>query len=285
MRVIENFDLTNYNSYRIESTCAKAYLPETEDDIIALFQQKPGFQPVIIGGGYNIILSRNYYDNDFIIFSDNLSKYCIDGTTIKAEAGVSLYTLSNAALDNNLSGLEIFYDIPSSLGGAVVMNAGASGEEIKDLLIRVKYYDPVTNTINVIERADMSFEYRNSTFQKNPHLIILNAELKLHAGEREAILQKMEATKSARWAKQPKNFPNAGSVFKRPPGRFVGPMIEQLGLKGYALGGAKVSEKHAGFIINYDRATGRDILDLIELIRTRVKEEFGVELEVEQRVI
>ncbi len=285
MKIIQDFDLTNYNSYRIKATCAKAYLPESEQDIIELFTNYDHFKPVIIGGGYNIILSKDAYENDFLIFSDNLSGFRVEGDRIIAQAGVSMLALSIAARDHSLSGLEIFYDIPSSLGGAIVMNAGAGGEEIKDMLVRVKYFDPATTQVHVIERKDISFEYRNSTFQKNPDLIIIEAELKLTPGDYETINQKMETTKAARWAKQPKEYPNAGSVFKRPPGRYVGPMIEELGLKGYSLGGAQVSQKHAGFIINVNNATGRDILDLIDMIRSRVKNAFGVELEVEQRVI
>lgn len=285
MKVIQDFDLTNYNSYRIQSTCAKAYLPETEQDIVDLFTKYDHFKPVVIGGGYNIILSQRSYENDFLIFSDNLSQYKIEDDRIIAQAGVSLYTLSTAARDHSLTGLEIFYDIPSSLGGAIVMNAGASGEEIKDLLVRVKYFDPCNQEVKIIERKDISFEYRNSTFQKNPHLVIMEAELQLKHGNFTDISNKMETTKAARWAKQPKEYPNAGSVFKRPPGRFVGPMIEELGLKGFSLGGAQVSQKHAGFIINVNNATGRDILDLIDMIKTKVRETYGVDLEVEQRVI
>src|SRR5690606_19507865 len=189
------------------------------------------------------------------------------------------------ALENGLSGIEIFYDIPSSLGGAIVMNAGASGEEIKDVLVKVRYLDLQDLKIKEILKEDMSFEYRNSFFQRNTDKIVLKAWLRLKAGSKDQIKDKMETIKAQRWAKQPKEFPNAGSVFKRPKGYYVGAIIDELQLKGFTIGGAKISEKHGGFIVNFNNAKGEDIINIINEVKRRVLENFGVDLEVEQRII
>jgi len=285
MKVFEDFDLTEYNSYRLKSTCARAFMPENNEDVSTLFNSASTSKPIVIGGGYNIILSKEYYAEDFVIFSENMAQFRLEDNRIIAQPGVSLLTLSLFALQHSLTGMEIYYDIPSSLGGAVVMNAGASGEEIKDILEEVTYFDPIDNSFHTIHRSELTFEYRNSFFQKNPHLIIAEAVLSLTPGDACKIREKMETIKAARWAKQPKDLPNAGSVFKRPPGRFVGPMIEELGLKGFSIGGAQISQKHAGFIVNFDHASGKDILEIIRIVKERVMEKFGVNLEIEQRIL
>lgn len=285
MVIKNNFELKEYNTYRISAICSKAFFPETDEDIISLFSEPVAQKRIIIGSGANIILSKSTYEEEFIIFKENFSDVTIQDDLIKAQAGITLQKLSETALENALTGLEIFYDIPSSLGGAVVMNAGASGEEIKDLLTEVKFFDPISKEVKVLPRELIGFEYRNSFFQKNPHLIVLEASLQLKQGTKDLIEDKMMRTKAARWAKQPKEYPNAGSVFKRPSGMYVGPMIEELGLKGFAIGGAKVSEKHAGFIVNFNGATGNDILSLISYIKADVKKNYQVDLEPEQRII
>lgn len=287
MRVVENCDLTSYNSYKIKASCRTAFFPKSEQDFVDIFTNfiNP-YDKIILGGGYNVILSKDFYSEDFIIIGDSFSNVIIyDDGIIEAEAGIDLKLLSEIARDKALSGLEMFYDIPSSLGGAVVMNAGAGGEDIKGILIKVRYLDLKDLEIKEIQKDDIGFEYRNSFFQKNKDKIVLKVWLKLASGDQGDICKKMEDIKSSRWAKQPKDLPNAGSVFKRPQGHYVGPMIESLGLKGYSIGGAKISEKHAGFIVNFDNAKGQDILDLINLVLEKVAEKYGITLEVEQRII
>jgi UDP-N-acetylmuramate dehydrogenase len=285
MKTVTDLDLTNFNSYRLKATCKRAFFPDSEADIQEIYEKYGDSKKIILGSGHNIILAKEYYEDDFIIFSGNFSHAAIDGSLLSVESGISMYDLSILALDNNLSGLELFYDIPSSLGGAVVMNAGASGEEIKDLLVKVRYYDPIENTFSEILKEDINFEYRNSFFQRNPHLIITKAWLNLKQSNAHEIKDKMERNKEVRWSKQPKDFPNAGSVFKRPPGFFVGALMDELQLKGYTVGGAKISEKHGGFIVNFNNATGEDILAVIKHAQKMVKDRHGVELEVEQRII
>ena len=285
MKIISDFDLTNYNSYRVKSKCKRAIFPESEEELIEYLKSKPNY--FLIGSGHNIIFSKDFYEEDFLIFNGNFKNYEINNEKglIVAESGISMLELSEIALENSLSGLEIFYDIPSSLGGAVVMNAGASGEEIKDVLTKVRYFD--LNSFETIEisKTNIDFEYRNSFFQKNTKAIVLKVWMELRPAEYEGIRQKMENIKQARWSKQPKELPNAGSVFKRPKGYYVGAIIDELNLKGFTVGGAQISPKHGGFIVNFNNATGNDILEIIREVKSRVFEKYGLDLEVEQRII
>lgn len=286
MKIENNFDLTNYNSYRIKAICNRAFFPENEADFVEIFKDSGLDNKVIIGGGYNIIFSKDRYEEDFIIVGESYSSITLEeGNIVVCEAGVSTIELTEFAHANSLSGVEIFYDIPSSLGGAVVMNAGASGEEIKDILVKVRYLDLADMQVKEIYKADIGYEYRNSLFQRETNQVVLKVWLQLQPGDAEEIKNKMETVKEARWAKQPKEYPNAGSVFKRPPGYYVGPMIDELQLKGYRIGGAEVSKKHGGFIINVDHATGQDIIGVIKHVQSKVRERFNVDLEIEQRII
>lgn len=262
-----------------------AYFPESENDVLDFYKSNIPF--VLLGSGHNVILSKEHYDQNFLIFNGNFKNVKIykQNGLIEAESGISMLDLSELALENCLSGLEIFYDIPSSLGGAVVMNAGASGEEIKDVLVKVRYLDLANSQINEIKKDDISFEYRNSFFQRNIDKVVLKTWLILQPKPKHIIREKMETIKAQRWAKQPREFPNAGSIFKRPPGRYVGPMLDELGMKGFRIGGAMISEKHSGFIINTGIATGKDIIAVIIEAQKRVKEKFGCDLEIEQRII
>lgn len=283
MKIYANFDLTNYNSYRLKSTCRMAYFPENEQDVIDFYSLNQPF--VLLGSGHNVILSKDHYDTNFLIFNGNFDKVSINEETIEAESGILMLKLSELAQRHGLSGLEIFYDIPSSLGGAVVMNAGASGEEIKDVLVKVRFLDLADFQVKETYKENISFEYRNSFFQRNTDKVVLKTWLKLHSKPKEVIKEKMETIKAQRWAKQPKDYPNAGSVFKRPKGYYVGAIMDELGLKGFTIGGAQISQKHGGFIINFNQAKGQDILNIIKEVKKQVWEKYQVELEVEQRVI
>lgn len=285
MKSYDNFNLLNYNAYRLAACCKKAYFPESETELASLFHEKTHARKIILGNGNNVILSKDWYDEDFIVLNGCFNQVEVNGTKIIAEAGATMLQLSKTAKRHRLSGFEIFYDIPSSVGGAVVMNAGAGEEEIKDLLVKVRYLDSTSLQIKEIDCDKIDFEYRNSFFQKNPDKIVLKAWFRLTPGNPTEIQTKMERTKQKRWAKQPRDYPNCGSVFKRPAGRFVGPMLDELGLKGFTIGGAKVSEKHSGFIVNIGNATGKDILALIKAVQDQVKEIFNVDLDVEQRII
>lgn len=282
MKVYQNFNLRDFNAYRLNAKCSKAWFPQNESDFKEIFIQS---RPIIIGNGNNIVLTKDLYKEEFLILNGCFERIQVKDCIIEAESGATLMQLSETALSHNLTGLEIFYDIPSSIGGAVVMNAGTKEAEIKDLLIEVRYLDLEDMTIKNITKEEIGFEYRNSFFQKNTNKIILKAWFELQKGNPSEIQTKMNLNKEIRWSKQPRDYPNCGSVFKRPPGRFVGPMLDELGLKGFTIGGAMISEKHSGFIINTGNATGKDILEIIAITQKQVKDRFNVELEIEQRLI
>lgn len=285
MKVLKNLNLKTYNSYRLTAYCTKAYFPQSENDLIKLYSKQSHPSIIVLGNGNNIILTKEWYDEHFVIFNGTFDLIEVNGCEISAQAGATMLQMSETALLNGLSGFEVFYDIPSSVAGAVVMNAGTKGEEIKDLVVRVRYLDLADLKIKEIIHDEIGFEYRNSFFQINTDKIIMKAWFRLSQDDPLAIEAKMLEIKQQRWNKQPREYPNCGSVFKRPQGRFVGPMIDEIGLKGFSIGGAMISEKHSGFIVNTGNATGKDILELIKIIQIKVKEKFGVELEIEQRII
>ena len=278
-----DFDLTEYNSYRIGSRVKEALFPECIDDVQQAFKRYEDL--VVLGGGNNIIISKSYYDGAFLFVRDNLSSHQVNGYSIESEAGLDMAVLSQFACENELSGLEIFYDIPGSVGGAVFMNAGNAELSMSELVDTVWAINKSTKVIEVFNNEACLFGYRSSVFMRRPELVILKVKLQLSKGDSNAIEQKMQLNKTVRAGKQPKDFPNAGSVFKRPKGYFVGTMIEELGLKGYSIGGAQVSEKHAGFIVNKGDAKGEDILQLIKYIQEKVYNAYSVKLELEQVII
>ena len=283
MKVYNDFDLTNYNSYRIKSKCKTVYFPESEDDVVALYKSNKSF--ILLGSGHNLILSKAYYDKDFLIFNGNFNEVRTKLNVISAEAGATILKVSETALENGLTGVEFYYDIPSSVGGAVVMNAGTKEGETKKILKKVRYLDLADMLVKEKVNEELELGYRNSMFQIHKDKIILKAWFELTKGDSKNIRKIMDESKARRWSKQPREYPNSGSVFKRPPGKFVGPMLDELGLKGCTVGGAQVSKKHSGFIVNIDNATGEDILSLIKYIQKKVKERFNINLEVEQRII
>lgn len=214
MRTYENFDLTNYNSYRIKATCRRAYFPDSEADVAEFYSvsQSP---KILLGSGHNVILSKSYYEEDFLIFNGNFNTIYVDNDLLEVEAGATMFEVSDTALQHRLSGVEIFFDIPSSLGGAIVMNAGASGEEIKDVLQKVRYLDLSDYEIKEIENQAMQFEYRNSFFQRNTDKIVLKAWLQLKNADFEVIRSKMDSIKAARDAKSNRRNFRMQEVYSR----------------------------------------------------------------------
>jgi UDP-N-acetylmuramate dehydrogenase len=285
MRVVHQCDLTDYNAYRLPARCDIAYFPESINDVVTLVRQLHGQPYVLLGSGHNVILARSTYTTPFVIFQDALDQFTIDGTRVQAGAGVFTRALCEATATAGLSGLEVFYDIPSSLGGAVVMNAGAYGHEIRDVLVAVTAVDSRTGAVETMARDQLDLAYRHSRFQEQPYWIVVAVELELQRGDRDQIRADMERIKTDRWQKQPRDYPNAGSVFKRPQGRYVGPMIDQLGLKGKQVGGFRVSPKHGGFIEKVGDGTGAELMALIGEVKTAIDQAFDVDLELEQRVI
>tara|TARA_B100000508_G_scaffold141091_1_gene146353 strand:+ start:89967 stop:90821 length:855 start_codon:yes stop_codon:yes gene_type:complete len=284
MNSFHNFNLKEYNGHKVSSTCRTAYFPQSEEQIIDLYKRNPKLQ--LIGSGHNIILTQQHYDRDFLILNNCFDKISLQtDNTIDVEAGAFMKNVSVFAQENGLSGLEFFYDIPSSLGGAVVMNAGTKEGETSKVITKVRYLDLEDLKIKEICKEKAEFQYRNSIFQNSTKKVVLAASFELIPDNKKDILKRMKDSKARRWSKQPREFPNCGSVFKRPPGKFVGPMIEELGLKGYQIGGAQISKKHSGFIVNIGNATGQDIISLIDFVKQKVMKEFNINLEVEQRIL
>lgn len=239
-----------------------------------------GIPIFLIGNGSNLVVSDSGYRGIIVKLSGDFTKICVeDNDIISCGAGSKLIDACKFALENSLSGLEFAYGIPGSCGGAVYMNAGAYGGEIKDVLIKAECinYD---SEKKVILNNEFRFEYRKSLLSSE-RTIITNVYFKLCKSNFEDVKAKMNNIMCKRVAKQPLDFPSAGSMFKRPKGCYVGPMIEKCGLKGFSIGGAKVSEKHAGFVINKGGATCEGILKLVDIIKGEVKSKFGVDLETE----
>ena len=207
----------------------------------------------------------------------------IGDTGIRAQAGVSLSSLAAFAAREGLAGLEFAGGIPGTLGGAVTMNAGAYGGEMKDVIVSAKVMDE-DGGVKVLSCDELELGYRTSIVQKE-QLIVLEAEFSLQPGETEAIQSMMKELNAKRREKQPLEYPSAGSTFKRPEGYFAGKLIEDAGLRGYRVGDAQVSEKHCGFVVNRGKATCAEVLQLIEEVQKKVKEQFGVQLEPEVRII
>ncbi len=231
----------------------------------------------VLGKGSNLLVSDNGLKGVVLyICDDNLS---VDGNIIRANAGAKLSSVCNAARDSSLSGMEFAFGIPGSVGGAVYMNAGAYGGEIKQCIVSCTSIT-LDGEIKTRNAEDLELGYRTSVFKKNNE-IILSAEFKLQRDEKDEIQAKMDDFLGRRKDKQPLEYPSAGSTFKRPEGYFAGALIEQSNLKGFSVGGAEVSQKHAGFVINKDNATCKDVLSLIKHIQTTVKSNYGVDLETE----
>ncbi len=235
----------------------------------------------ILGKGSNILVNR--YGGAVIKVGGNLGGFSFDGERVTAGAGASLAALCIAAANEGLSGLERLYGIPGSVGGTLYMNAGAYGSEMKDVVVSARCVDKDGNIIE-IPVSEMALGYRKSVFSENG-MVILSATLELKRGEVSEIKAKMSEIAGRRRDKQPLEYPSCGSTFKRPEGCFAAALIEECGLKGFSIGGAQVSEKHSGFIINKNNATFEDVTALVEHVKRVVREQKGVELECEMLII
>lgn len=237
----------------------------------------------VLGRGSNLLVSDKGYRGVILSIYKDFQKTEIQGETVTVQAGVLLTTLSGKVLDASLTGLEFASGIPGTIGGAVVMNAGAYGGEMKDIVRKVTVLDQ-DGEVRTLTCGEMQFGYRTSLAKKKGY-IVLGAELTLKQGEKEKIREEMQTLKAKRIEKQPLEFPSAGSTFKRPEGYFAGKLIDDAGLRGFRVGGAQVAEKHCGFVINREQATAADVMELCRRVSGAVKEQFGVELEMEVKTI
>ncbi len=276
-----NEPMSRHTTFRIGGSAALYLIPQTMDDLIEIcgMVKETGARSYILGNGSNLLVDDNGFDGAVISMSA-LTNIHTEGTLVTAESGAQLINVCKKSRDAGLAGMEFAYGIPGSVGGAVYMNAGAYGGETAHILRESTYLDLSDLTVHTIPLNVHSYGYRESIYRHN-NFVILSAVFELHPGNTEEISAQMNDYMNRRITKQPLEFPSAGSVFKRYPGRYTGQMIEEAGLKGYTIGGAQVSEKHAGFIINRGNATAADVLTLIEHIKTVILERFGCELECE----
>ncbi|SKA98466.1 UDP-N-acetylmuramate dehydrogenase [Caloramator quimbayensis] len=279
-----NEPMKNHTSFRVGGPADIFIIPEKTWQVISaikLFKEHniPFF---IMGNGTNIVVRDGGFKGAVIKLT-SLNNISVEGNKIKAQSGAFLSNVSMEALKNSLKGMEFASGIPGTVGGAVTMNAGAYGPEIKDVIESAVLCDYDGNLF-CFNRDELELSYRHSIVQSGNY-IVLEAVFALEKGDSTAIRSRMEELNRRRADKQPLNYPSAGSTFKRPEGYFAGKLIEDAGLKGYSIGGAKVSEKHAGFIINYNNATAKDIIELIKKVQEIVNEKFGVLLEPEIKII
>ena len=279
--------MKNHTSFKIGGPAAALCAPKNRRQLRELvgFVQREGVDSWYIGNGSNLLVSDEGLNGIAILLDSGFDgEIELDGTVLLAPAGKKLSAVCAAACAAGLTGLEFAYGIPGSVGGAVYMNAGAYGGEMKDRLLWVEYLAP-TGEIVRLEQEQLSLSYRHSRFMEEgmQGSCIVRAAFGLQRGEKAAIQSEMDRILNQRRQKQPLEYPSAGSTFKRPQGAFAAQLIDQCGLKGFTVGGAQVSEKHAGFVINTGKATCADVLELTRQVRECVQEKTGYLLELEVR--
>lgn len=285
-KVKYNEKMSKYTTMRVGGPCDCIVFPDEISKIkeVIDFCKNENITFFVIGNGSNLLVKDEGIHGVVIKLGHRFGKIELDGEYILAYAGATMPTLSQLAKKNSLKGLEFACGIPGTIGGGVKMNAGAYGSQISDILYEVTYMDE-KEEIKTIKNKDCSFGYRKSIFTINPNYVILSAKFKLERGNIDEIENKMKENSLARKAKQPLEYPNFGSVFKRPEGYFVGKLVDDAGLRGYKIGGAQVSTKHTGFIVNVDNATCKDVLDLIGYVQITVYNKFNVKLTPEVIII
>lgn len=278
--------MSKYTTFRIGGNAAVMLTPTTDEQLASIIKKckEENIKPFIIGNGSNMLISDKGLDTVVINMCRPDPKIeLVNGDTVVCDAGATMSKVCNFALENGLTGLEFAFGIPGSAGGAAYMNAGAYGGEMKDVLVECRHIDCDGN-FGSLKGEELGLAYRTSAYEHNGY-IITTLVMKLSKGNKDEIRAKMQELLQRRKDKQPLEYPSAGSTFKRPEGFFAGALIEECGLKGYSVGGAQVSEKHAGFVINKGSATAKDVLDLIKYIQDKVFSEKGVMLEPEVRLI
>lgn len=284
-RVLTDEPMSGHTTFRVGGPAALYVIPENEDELAAVVRTctGAGARYYVIGNGSNLLVRDEGFDGVIIEIGRQMSGIEIDGDVITAQAGASLAVIASAARDASLSGLEFASGIPGNLGGACVMNAGAYDGQMKDVLVSVRLMDKY-GRFHDESAEDIKLDYRYSNIPER-ELTVVSAVMKLQSGNKEEISAKMKELNSRRAQKQPLEYPSAGSTFKRPAGYFAGKLIQDAGMQGYSVGGAQVSEKHAGFVINKTGATASDIWQLTCDVIKAVEDKFGVTLEREIKVL
>ncbi len=278
----ENEPMSRHTTFRIGGPAKLYIVPESIESFAdaVMIVKDAGVRYFMIGKGSNVLFADEGYEGA-VISTEKLNRVTVTGNEIYCECGASFTAVSHTARDNSLTGLEFANGIPGSVGGAVYMNAGAYGGEVSQVLKESTYFDTDSCKIVTIPLDEHDYGYRTSVYVKNKSWVILSAVFSLETGNAADIKAVMDDYMLRRKTKQPLEYPSAGSVFKRCQGHFTGQMIEEQGLKGYSVGGAQISEKHAGFIINKGGATASDVLELISFIQKKINKAYGLDLECE----
>ena len=280
----KNVSLKKYNTYKIDVNCDYLVYPKSIHELQELLKylKDNNIHYLILGNGSNVILARPNFD--VVIKLDRINNIEIKDNIVIAGAGVSLIKLSNICMENNLNGLSFAGGIPGLLGASTAMNAGAYKEDMASIVKEVKVLTPNLE-IKTMKNSELEYAYRDSFLKRNKDFICVAVTLSLEYEDKEIIKHRMLDRRDRRISSQPVNMPSAGSVFRNPEGLSAGKLIEDIGLKGYTIGGAQVSEKHANFIINTSNATYEDIISLIDYIKEKVKEKYNIDLILEQEIV
>lgn len=287
LEIVQNEPMSRHTSFRIGGPAKRMAYPKNGEQIVLLLQfaQDCGVEPLVIGNGTNLLAPDQGLDRLVIDTSAAFHEIRVQGGgVLSADCGVPLARLADTACKQGLTGLEFAHGIPGTLGGAICMNAGAYGGEMSQVLESVTALFP-DEGIKTLSLEELEFGYRHSVFTEHPEAVVLHATVRLSSGKPEEIRRTMKDLIERRKASQPLEYPSAGSTFKRPPDHYAGALIEQCGLKGLTIGGAQVSEKHAGFVINVNHATCADVLEVIRQVQERVAAQTGVRLEPEVRIV
>ncbi len=284
-QILKDEPMDKHTTFRAGGKADYLVMPSNEEQVrdLVLLLKKENVPYYVMGNGSNLLVRDQGFKGVIIQIARKMNQIRVEGETIYAQAGALLSKIAAQALGEGLTGFEFASGIPGTLGGAVMMNAGAYGGEMKQVIVNACVLTSA-GEIAVIPADLMELGYRTSVFAKNQD-IILCAQLKLEYGNEAVIREYMDELKEQRVSKQPLEYPSAGSTFKRPEGYFAGKLIQDAGLRGFQVGGAQVSEKHCGFVINKDHATATDILSLMEQVSDKVEEKFGVRLEPEVKII
>ena len=283
--ILVNEPMKKHTTFRIGGEASCFVRIENAKQLADVWKYLQGKQiPVLVlGNGSNLLVSDGGFDGVVLEICDKMNDIRVEGTQIVVQAGALMSKIARIAYENGLTGFEFAAGIPGTIGGGVVMNAGAYGGELKQVITSVTMLN-LEGQLVTLSNEEMEFGYRTSIIKKQPYIVV-EVTLQLREGDKEEILACMEDLAFRRRDKQPLEYPSAGSTFKRPEGYFAGELIMKAGLRGFQVGGAQVSEKHCGFVINKGEATAKDVLDLMEHVKVTVKEAFGVELEPEVIVI
>ena len=276
--------MKKHTTFRIGGPARFFYVPKNIEELKLIIQycKNEKLKYMVIGNGSNMLFLDEGFDGAVICVGSSMGNINVDNISVYAEAGALLSKVASSARNAGLTGMEFAAGIPGTIGGAIVMNAGAYGGEMKDIVSFVDILEADGN-LRRYSNEEMQFGYRRSIVDADK--VVVGVGLKLACGNIDDINARMDELKTARVSKQPLEFPSAGSTFKRPEGYFAGKLIDDCGLRGYRVGGAMVSEKHCGFVINYDNATAKDVLKLIDDVRDKVYDEYNVLLEPEVRIV